>query len=102
RQARNSRALWTAAALALVYGAALYALGAHARRPLLEGAAGVILGLYICSHPAANAVDFLIMSRVGLRQLWSRWSGLGWLTLNAAVMLIGWLVIVVGATRLVG
>jgi hypothetical protein len=61
----------------------------------------VALGLYICSHPAANAIDLFFLDRAGLRQFSSAWSGIGWLALNGLVVLVGWLVIVGGTTRLV-
>jgi hypothetical protein len=68
---------------------------------VLDGSLGVILGLYICSHPAANAVDMLFFERYNLRQISSEWSGVGWLALNALVLLAGWMVIFIGLTRLV-
>jgi hypothetical protein len=66
---------------------------------LFDGSVGVILGLYICSHPAANGIDLFFLQRAALRRVTSNWSGVGWLLLNALVMLIGWLVIVFGAAR---
>jgi hypothetical protein len=99
-RARNAGTLWVLLALALGYaGLALF----HLRPtgiPLLEGGVGVVLGLYICSRPAANAVGMLF-ERHAFRQLTTAWSGLGWLALNFAVLLAGWLVIVLGTTRLV-
>jgi hypothetical protein len=66
---------------------------------LLDGSIGVILGLYICSHPAANGIDLFFLQRATRRRFTSHWSGLAWLLLNALVMVIGCLVIVVGAAR---
>jgi hypothetical protein len=98
---RNTRAL-----LAMLLLAAAYA-ALQLRRPLttgdlLDGALSVALGLYICSHPAANAVDLLFFSRGGTRQLPTGWPGAAWLGLNLLVVVVGWLMIVLGATRLVG
>jgi hypothetical protein len=98
---RSTAGLWGLLALAAAYtGLALF-LPRLTGVPLLEGSIGVALGLYICSRPAANAVDMLFERNV-LRQLTTGWSGLGWLALNLLVLLAGWLVIVLGATRLVG
>src|SRR5262245_31493939 len=66
---------------------------------LFDGSIGVLLGLYICSHPAANGIDLLFLQRGALRRATRHWSGIEWLALNALVMLIGWIVLVVGAAR---
>jgi hypothetical protein len=66
----------------------------------VDGALGVVLGLYICSRPAANGIDLLFFERGGLRIAFSGWSGLEWLMLNAIVMFAGWVVIVVGASQI--
>ena len=68
--------------------------------PLLDGSIGIALGLYICSHPAANAVNMLFFERDALRQI-SEWSIVRWLGLNLLTLLAGWLVVFVGITRLV-
>ena len=39
--------------------------------PVLDGSMGVTLGLYICSHPAANAVDMLFFERYNLYVLFT-------------------------------
>jgi D-alanyl-lipoteichoic acid acyltransferase DltB (MBOAT superfamily) len=98
---RNVRLLWGLIGLALIYGALVLRLHTLTGRPLLDGSIGVVLGLYICSRPAANAID-LFFERDALRQLTSGWSGLGWLALNLLVLFAGWLVIVIGATRFAG
>jgi hypothetical protein len=66
---------------------------------LVDGTAGVLLGLYICSHPAANGIDLIFLERGAFRRATSRWSGVAWLALNGVVMFVGWLVIVAGATQ---
>ena len=68
----------------------------------LDGALGVALGLYICSHPAAAAVDMLYLDRMVLQRLASEWADLGWLGLNLLVMVAGCLVTIAGATQFVG
>lgn len=47
-------------------------------------------------------MDILFFERGALYQISSEWSGIGWLALNMLVLLVGWVVIVIGVTRLVG
>jgi hypothetical protein len=68
----------------------------------LDAVVGVLLGLYICSHPAANGVDLIFAQRGAIQRMTSQWSGLRWLLLNFLVMLVGWMVLVVGVSRLMG
>ncbi len=86
--------------LAVIYGSLIYFWLGTARNNRLIGIIGVLLGLYICSQPAANAVDLLFFERGAVRRLAKDWSGMGWLMLNLLVLLAGWLVIVIGTTRL--
>ena len=67
---------------------------------MLDGSIGLALGLYICAHPAANAVNMLFFERDTLRQV-SEWSIFRWLALNLLVMLAGWTAIFMGLRRLV-
>jgi hypothetical protein len=87
--------------LTIAYGAAL-----QSRRTLLgtatsDGALGVVLGLYISTHPAANAIDVWFYERRAPGYISSTWPGALWLVLNALVVAAGWAVIVLGTTRLV-
>lgn len=66
---------------------------------LLDGSVGVLLGLYICSHPAANGIDLMFFERGAVRRLFAARGAGAWLALNALVMLVGWFVIVIGASR---
>jgi hypothetical protein len=86
--------------VAMAYGGLRLWLPALTGNPLMDGAIGIVLGLYICSHPAANAVDLLFFRRYSLQQLASGRSGLGWLALNLLSLLMGWLMIATGAARL--
>jgi hypothetical protein len=88
--------------LAIAYTGWLRYLHTLTGTPMLDGSIGVTLGLCICSHPAANAVDLLFFERYNLRQISSEWSGVGWLALNVLVLLAGWVVIFIGLIRLVG
>ena len=108
--ARKSRILWALAVIALLYAFAVRYLPTVADVLLLgdttagtaAGIGGVILGLYVCSHPAGNAIDLIFMERSGPRRLLAEWSGIGWLALNGAVLVLGWVVIVLGAIQLAG
>jgi len=86
--------------VAVAYGGLRLWLRTLTSNPLMDGVIGIVLGLYICSHPAANAVDLLFLQRSSLQQLASGWSGLGWLALNLLALLMGWLMIATGAARL--
>jgi len=67
-----------------------------------DGLLGILLGLYICSHPAANMLDMLLFmpadTREGLLKDATGWS---WLFLNALVFLAAWAVIFKGILLLV-
>jgi len=64
-----------------------------------DGIIGVLLGLYVCSHPAANLVDLIFFGRTSLFQELSGRIKNIWLGANLAVMVIGWVVIDVGMIR---
>jgi hypothetical protein len=68
----------------------------------VDGIVGVLTGLYICSYPAANGIDLIFAERGNIKRIFSRKSGFVWLSLNALVMLVGWFVIVIGASRFSG
>jgi hypothetical protein len=89
--------------LALIAAAALYSAWFAARRivtgnPTMDGALSVILGLYICSRPAGNAIDLFFLEHGSFR--FSQWNSLRWLALNILTLLMGWLVIFLGTTHL--
>ena len=88
---------------ALLVPAAVYLTWASyfrmlAGSPMVDGTIGVLLGLYICAHPAANGIDLIFLARGAFRRATSQWGGVSWLALNGVVMFVGWLVIVAGAT----
>ena len=96
---RPVRSLWILLAGTGLYLGLTHALGSLTGQRLVDGSIGVVLGLYICSRPAGNAVDLLFYQRGELQRLTSGWRGIGWLALNLLVLFAGWLVIVVGAVR---
>lgn len=96
---RNYKTLGVVIMLALLYGGWLYTQHMIIGMPRLDGVIGVLLGLFICSRPAANMLDLLFSQRSQAAP--SEWSAIGWLALNVLVLVIGWLVITIGATLLV-
>ncbi len=96
---RNYMTLGVVVVLAVLYGGWLYTQSTITGASRLDGVIGVLLGLFICSRPAANMLDLLFTRRS--QEASSEWSALGWLALNMLVMVIGWLVITIGATRLI-
>ena len=66
---------------------------------LVDGSIGVLMGLYICSQPAANGIDLIFLQRGAFKRISSEWGGIRWLALNMFVMIVGWFVIVIGVTQ---
>jgi hypothetical protein len=97
---RNSLTLWRLILLAIAYALVLNTLQTITGSATAAGAVGLALGLYICAHPAANAVNILFFERDMLSHL-SEWSVARWLALNLLVLLAGWMVIFLGLRRLV-
>jgi len=91
--------------LALIAVAAVYSLWFQQRQiltgnPTLDGALSVLLGLYICSRPAGNAIDLLFLERGSFHSFVSHWASIRWLALNILTLLMGWIVIYLGTTHL--
>lgn len=99
---RSSQTLWALLMVAGIYAVLIYELGALSSNVLLDGAIGLGLGLYICSHPASAAIDLFYLDRLALHRLASEWGDVAWVLLNLAVMVAGCMVTVTGATRFVG
>ena len=102
QRARNIKMLWVLILLGITYSSLL-----HYHRTLtgmneMEGIISVLLGLYICSHPAANVVDMLFFKRSDRHPFLSRWFAVLWLAFNMFVLLIGWIVIFIGTTCFFG
>jgi hypothetical protein len=95
---RNYKALGVVVALGMLYLGWMYTQRTITGTARLDGIIGVLLGLFICSRPAANYLDLLFKRN----QISSERSLLGWLALNGVVMFVGWLVITIGATSLIG
>ena len=95
----NTVRMWVLLAPAAAYLGWMFYLPMLTGTTLFDGSVGVVLGLYICSHPAANGIDLLFLQRGAFRRVVKHSSGIEWLMLNALVMLVGWVIIVVGAAR---
>ena len=97
---RKTKLLWS-----LILLAAVYSLWFDQRHRLtgnhtIDGAISVLLGLYICSRPAGNAIDLLFFERTAFHRIVSEWSSIKWLALNILTLLLGWIVIYLGTTHL--
>ena len=102
RRGRNIKTLWLLVLLGIAYSSLFYYQRTLTGANNVDGIIGVLFGLYICSHPAANVVDMLFFGRGARRPFSSRRSAVLWLALNMLVLLIGWIVIFVGTTRFIG
>src|SRR4051812_19833185 len=100
KQPRRLARLWLVALAGLVYTAVFALRPLLLGRPLLAGSLGVLLGLYICSHPAANGIDMLFLGRRGhYVDGAAQPNEVAWLVVNLLVLLVGLVVIIIGATR---
>jgi uncharacterized membrane protein YGL010W len=102
RRGHNTAVLWMFILLGTAYSSLLYYRCTLTSSEKADGIVGVLLGLYICSHPAANVVDLLFFRGDAQRHFSSKWSTALWVALNVLVLVIGWIVIFIGTTRLVG
>jgi hypothetical protein len=77
--------------LAAITSGMIYTRSVFAPPDWMEGTLGVILGLFICSRPAAYLLDLLYQSHyAGPPKLWI------WLTLNLLTLLAGVIVVFLG------
>ena len=91
--------------IALIAVAAAYGIWFQRRHtltgnPTIDGALSVLLGLYICSRPAGNAIDLFFYERKPFHRVVTEWSSVIWLALNILTLLVGWAVIFLGTTHL--
>src|SRR3954447_25859623 len=98
-RARSALVLWAFLLLALAYSWLLFTFG-----PLVngvarfDGALAVVLGLYVCSHPASNVLD-LLFEEGGARRHSADRHGVPWYFLNLLVLLAGWLAVLLGVVQ---
>jgi hypothetical protein len=93
--------LWGLIILGIAYCGAIASFGELTGNPKLDGSLGVLLGLFICSRPAAHVID-LLFQRGALRRMASKCAGVRWAALSGLAFVTGWIVITLGATRLIG
>jgi hypothetical protein len=86
----------------IAYGGFLYLQPTLTGMDVLDGIIGVVLGLYIGSHPAAHLVDMLFYRWAIRYQFSSKRSVVLWISLNVLVLFISGIVIFIGTTRLIG
>lgn len=96
---RNARTLAGLMALACAYGLLLQSQPTLTGMVKLDGLIAVLLGLYVCSHPAANMLNALFFERIPSGPPPSKESAFAWLVLNILALLVGLIVIVMGTTR---
>ncbi len=99
RRRRSYPALVGLALAGALYAGLVENLGVLTGASRLDGSIGVVLGLYICSHPVANLLDMLLFGRSSLVVTSSRRATIAWVASNLAVLGVGWFVIMLGATR---
>ena len=89
----------------LIAVAAAYSFWFHQRQvltgnPTVDGTFSVLLGLYICSRPAGNAIDLFFFEHSPFHRVIKEWSSMRWLVLNILTLLMGWMVIYLGTAHL--
>jgi hypothetical protein len=67
--------------------------------PRLDGSIGVILGLFISSRAAAHLLDMILFGGKSRRFVLSRHGETLWAVLNVSVLILGCVVVAVGATQ---
>jgi hypothetical protein len=99
---RKITILWALTLLGLAYSGWLQFHGTLTGADQVDGSIGVVFGLYISSHPAAFIVDLLFFRRSTVNGFSSDRSLVLWAILNLMVLLVGWFVIFIGTTLLIG
>ena len=77
RLEHHTKRMWISVLLAIAYGSLLIYLHTFTGSNTLDGIIGVMLGLYIGSHPAAHLLDLLYLPHGTRQDLLSSQSGIG-------------------------
>ena len=93
--------LWSIV-IAAAYGTLLYVWQGILGDRILDGAIGIVLGLYTCSHPASYFLNLLFFERGAVAERPGTPTGWDWAGFNVLVMIVGWLVVVAGAMQMAG
>ncbi len=92
--------LWVLVLLAVTYAVISHHVTTLTGSVRCDGVIGVLLGLYICSHPVANFLDLILYSGRSAPKFSSMRSALLWICVNTLVIVCGWFDIFIGATML--
>lgn len=95
---RKPIVLWTFMLLALGFSGLVWTFRPLTGEVRLDGAIAVVLGLYLCSHPAANVLDLLFEDGGMRRQPGAEDRTVAWYFLNLLLLLAGWFVVWTGLT----
>ena len=87
------------ALLALAYAVTIYLWRPLSGAHRVEGVFGILIGLFICSKPAANLLDLLFDLLSNRFHQDSLLRLTLWLVVNFFILLVGWFIITLGATR---
>jgi hypothetical protein len=98
-QPRNRNLLTSLILLGLFYSLLLHFQVRLTGVQQIDGIAGVLLGLFTCAQPAANVLNILLFGRYASPQKVSQRDRAIWCGLNAAVLLVGLIVIVSSLLR---
>ena len=93
--------MWLSVLLGIVYGSAFLFVYTITGSTTLDGIIGVLLGLYIGSHPAARMLDLLYLQSRARQELLSSEAGMSWLIAIVLVFVTGLITIIIGANRFV-
>jgi len=96
---RNYGMLGLMALLAIAYYLTIYFWRPLSTIHKVEGSLGILLGLFICSKPAANLLDMLFDLLSNRYQKERNLRLILWLAMNFFILLVGWYIITLGATR---
>ena len=95
---RSPAVLWTFMLLAIGYAGLMYTYSPLTGEIRLDGAIAVVLGLYLCSHPASNVLDLLFEEGGVRRSASADQRGILWYLLNLLLLIVGWFVVWTGLT----
>jgi hypothetical protein len=101
RLEHHTKRMWVSVLLGIAYSSVFLYMYTLTGSTTLDGIIGVLLGLYIGSHPAARLLDMLYLQSRTRQELLSSESGMSWLAVIILVLLAGIITIVVGANRFV-
>src|SRR5262245_58012387 len=93
--------MWISVLLAIAYSSSFLFIYTLTGSTTLDGTIGVLLGLYIGSHPATHLLDLLYLPKGKRREFLSSEPGTVWLVVNILILVVGIFTIVVGTNRFV-